>query len=395
MAIINEIKKIFNIKVVILLMLGISVIYSMFIMPNIQYTQRVFSINEYEYDRLEVTLNMVDKYGKYLDESEFEDFKLEYEKKVEEIDNYLGSLEKCKEYDIDTYKKYREDRNLDDINKEIELWEYKNHIFYGVENDLLSQVQDMEPIIYNYENRFSKERVFSDWPYKERVEEIESSGEINSIIDPIVLQDYNGIVVGLGWMIIFTVIVMISSIFIKDKMRNVESLIFTSKKGRKIYMTKIIAAIISTIFVVTIEIGIVYINYFSKYYDERLYNNNINSFNNGYYFFDITVTEYIICITILLYLLSIIACLGSMYISNKGKNYISVIVMQIPFIAVLLYVLNLTRIFLVLEKMESSNALYSILRTNAYRPGVLCLILIIIVVLLLRRNYKINQKISI
>lgn len=116
-----------------------------------------------------------------------------------------------------------------------------------------------------------------------------------------------------------------SPIFTKDRHRNLEQIQYTTKRGRKLYKDKIIASLIASGTIVTVELGILFFIYLTRENTvEVFYNSSINSWLTfGFRWFDLTFKEYIFVVIALVYILSISVSLFIAFISRKCNRYIT------------------------------------------------------------------------
>lgn len=329
--IINEIKKIFNFKMVTVLLIASILIYLMFIEYSIN-TELQF--NRPSRDLYEISKQMVSKYGDKLENDEFEDIKLLYEEKKREIDEYLGKNEDAIKYNLDTYEKLK---NMDvRENMESNIYDVRNKIFFESDTNLFWEAEAMELIIEDYETA-KKDGGYYPNEFGDRIKDLKDSGEYLSIFPEPLGQAYYRFISNLCILIIFSVIFMISPLFIKDKMNKVNILQNSSLIGRKIYDKKILAALISSLIIIITEVGVLLLMFLNNG-SSIFFNINMNSFMGwDLYSFNVTYLQYIILTLLCLIILGFTATLGSLYISNKFKTYASVISMQFIFFTTLIF----------------------------------------------------------
>ena len=111
--ILNELKKIFNIKSIFLLIIITMTMYFLFIEFNIVN----FPNGRPALDIYNMFVDMKDSYGEFMDEEEFEDFKIKYEEAKKEADEYIQSREDFKQLGITNYDEFD---SMDMSNNELE-----------------------------------------------------------------------------------------------------------------------------------------------------------------------------------------------------------------------------------------------------------------------------------
>jgi hypothetical protein len=115
-----EIRKLLNWKVIGLLVLLSFLFYHLFL----SFEFKNFPNGRPIGDDFNISKQMIAKYGPEMDEKEFADFKVTYEKEVEKADEYLQSHEGFVEAGVTTYEQFRNtdrnsSQNLNDIYSEV------------------------------------------------------------------------------------------------------------------------------------------------------------------------------------------------------------------------------------------------------------------------------------
>ncbi|MPQ43913.1 ABC transporter permease subunit [Clostridium tarantellae] len=315
--ILNEIKKIFTIKKLIILGLITFVIYNMFISFYVTY----FPNGRPSLDHYNISKEMIAKYGNELDENEFEDFKKSYDEKIEQADDIVINNKNAQALGWKSYEDI-------DIKKSMEV---EREIF-NTNEDLFYDIQTRESIISNYEDKNNAK--FHNFNTKQlgRFQEIIDKEYNFSILDGFtVFQNYNDFMGLSGFLICICVMFISSNIFLDDNKNKTNYLQYSSKIGRKLFKKKIIAGIISTVTLTTLYLATLLWRYFFTTIDTTMFFNcTVNSFLNGLYWHNLTYLQYIILIVILIYILAIATSLISMYISSKVSSYIGLIGFQVP-----------------------------------------------------------------
>ena len=142
--ILNELKKIFNIKSVILLVLINIVMYFLFIEFEITY----FPNGRPALNIYNMFVEMESSYGEFMDEEEFEDFKLKYEEAIKEADEYIQSREDFKRAGINSYEDFA---NMDHENED--LYELYRDVVFKKKIDVFWELPWREEYISYYKNK--------------------------------------------------------------------------------------------------------------------------------------------------------------------------------------------------------------------------------------------------
>ena len=325
--IINEIKKIFNLKMITLLIIGSAIFYQLFISFEIEF----FPNGRPKLDIYNIMVQMIDNYGHEMDEIEFQNFKNIYEKKLIEANNFLNTNKDFNAVGVYSYEDF--------LNEDSKVFsEEGNEKFENVKCDYLNkeegtifwELQEFPNLIAFYEDRDDYYSVSLDEEkYKQRINEIISNDENEAILPNIVFGNYNNIIMYVGLGIVIGIAFMLTPIFLRDKKDKLNYLQYSSKHGRKLFKSKLIAGIISALIITTIELVIYFVLYNGNN-TTMFFESNINSVFNNSFWFNITFIQYIILTVVGIYIISTITAFVSMFISNKVNNYISSIGIQVP-----------------------------------------------------------------
>lgn len=330
--IINEMKKIFSLKMVCLLLLGSAIIYEIFISFEIDY----FPNGRPVLDEYNIGTQMIYDYGHGMDEREFEDFKNIYEEKLKEVDQFLSSNQDFNEVGVYSYKDYKEVQ-------ERSFFEETNHAFEEVKWDYLGrdegtifwELQTIPNMIELYEERNNVDLMgFERQKYEKRINEIIEHNENQSILPYMVFNNYNNIIKYFGACIVIGIAFMLTPLFLRDRKDKVEYLQYSSEHGRVLYKSKLIAGLISAFIIATVELVICFMLYRSNN-TSMFFGSNINSAFNTSFWFNLTFLQYIILTVVSIYIISIITAFISMFVSGKVHSYITGIGVQVPTLFIL------------------------------------------------------------
>ncbi|MBZ9633296.1 hypothetical protein [Clostridium sp. FP1] len=316
----NEIKKIFNFKMVIMIMFISLIMYYLFISFDFKY----FPNGRPEKDNYKISIQMLKDYGSSMDKKEFINFKELYNNQIQEADEYLKARPEFASAGINTYKKFKGiDRNNE------KLYKLHDKAFDEDKVDIFWELQTREGLIEEYEgieNRYSnlnKNQI-------KRYNEIVKNDSITSILPYFVFENYNRLIKNVAMLIVLSIIFMISPIYIKDSMNKVNYLQYTSKTGRKIFKNKLVSALISSFIIISIHLACFFILYSHNKVGMFL-NSSINSvFNNSLSWYNINFVQYIALTIIAIYVLGFAVTLIVTFISRIAPNYITIIGVQVP-----------------------------------------------------------------
>lgn len=376
----NELKKIFNIKSLLVLSVISFVIYKMFIS---------FYIDHFPNGR--PTVDMYDIAKRFIEEEGINTsevgvqyfFNLEKEYK-EEAKSYLLNNPIAKELGISTYEEFQNIGYSDSGNNESnrKAAELKNKIFEK-QVEPFWRLEGINYLIERYDHLNITDNYLSE-KQNQRINEIVSSKSYRDVIPSFVLENYNGFIFNSTVLIVISIIFLLAPIFTKDRHRNLEQIQYTTKRGRKLYKDKIITSLIASTIIVTVELGILFFLYLTRENTvEIFYNSSINSWLAfGFNWFDLTFKEYIFIAISLIYILSISVSLFIAFISRKCNRYITLTGIS----------LLLTIVFFKLVTMETLlwNGLASIYRPKFLIIGFLAIMAVIAIILVLVQNR--NEK---
>ncbi|MEF9992479.1 MAG: hypothetical protein RR835_08615 [Peptostreptococcaceae bacterium] len=330
-----EMKKVFRPLNILLVALITLISFNIFIIPEIEQLET----GEPSKQDRDVGIILATKYGGIIDSKEMEDLKQIRDDKERESTEYLLRQPESEKANIKNYRdfyygreqEFTQRREYVDIEllKEIEyrvLFEEDIYLFWEL------------PIIEEYIDRYENVESVIDIDYYKplgekvvnRLEEIQASEKFITPMNDTVHSNYDEIMFWENVIVIISLIIIISPIFINDKKTKVNYIQYSSKTGRNIFKKKVITGLISTFIIVTIQLIIFFTAYkrLGTYAYWDTYINSIMSFN--YFWFDLTFGQYIIMTVILLYIVSVLICLISMYISSKTISHLSLIGIQVP-----------------------------------------------------------------
>jgi hypothetical protein len=319
-----EMKKLFNWKNILLIILINIVMNYLFIDFHIKH----FPNGRPILDEYHLSKEMIEKYGVSIDEKEFTDLKKWYENMVKQADQYIQSREDFAHAGIRTYEDFR---TADLSNDELDA--LHSQVMFTEQVDLFWKLEALEYIMEQYEkrDRWIKGLYVELTPkQEEKINQIIDSGTYQSILPWFVFENYNHIIKNVTIIIIVSIIVLLSPIYVSDKRNHVRLLQYTSKKGRSVFTTKMMTALISTFLLITVQL----IGYFTIYSQNQVhmfFASKVNSiFNVVLLWYDLSFFQYIVMTVAAIYLLGMILSLIVCFISSISSNYLMVIGIQVP-----------------------------------------------------------------
>lgn len=338
--ILNEIKKIWNIKLLLVAIIIGALFYMIFMMDFIESFKRNHSpIEEAEY-----AMKMTRSYGAMItDEQLFDFMKKEREALISEAEGYINTFPIFAEVGIYSFEDYEDNYNKDDITeREHEaIWtllrEKGNFVRFK-----LQALDILEERYYNYP-KYTLERALNsqDTPKRELIclQNIKEKEEYRNIMDGYSFENTVSYSIYLAIVTILTVLVLVSPLIVNDRSINIHLLQYSSKNGRRILLQQFISIIISTFMATTLCVLI-----FGYIYTINgtfvFWNNGLTSFLNSradFFWLDLSYGQYIILYVLLLYILSTGSAALAFVVSRFSQNLIAVIMKLLPVFGVLAF----------------------------------------------------------
>lgn len=316
----NELKKILTWKMLILLIFINSVLYFLLIEFDIKYFPNGSEIYSYN-----IGVEMTEKYGITMDEEEFIDFKKTYADEVKKADNYLQSRKEFVEEGLETYEKFL---NIDWVNPG-KASDLRDDLFFNQSVDLFWELEERGRLLDFYEYKEDIPNADTKQQQK-RYEELIAQGKFG-IYTEVIITRFETFIANVGIAIFFSVVLVISPTILKDRLRQLAPIQYTTKKGRNLFKTKILAGVIATIIVITALLS-VYFSLYSLNNTSMFFNVRINTFIANASWFDPTFFQFILLCIAGIYIIGLVFALLSMVFSSLVPNMVSLIGIQIPFV---------------------------------------------------------------
>lgn len=326
----NEIKKVLSFKMFLLLAVVNSILFFLLIEFHIE----VFPNGRPNLDDYNIAIEMLDKYGVDVIEEEFIDFKETYIAEVKKVDDYLQTRS---DYVDKGLRTYQDTKNTQGESKELSTlrWELLDSEEIG---DTLWELQSREYIIEWIEY---EEASLDGWSHTEnntrqqaRIDELKETKKFPTFPE-IAFKNYQDFIFNVAIAILFSVVIVISPIFIKDRSIQLLDMQYTTKKGRNLYQVKVAAGLLSTFFVIT-TLFVIYFSVYALNKTSMFFDIPIHKFINSPSWYDPTFLQYIIFTVIGIYILGFASALFAMVFSSIVRNYISLIGVQVPYLFVMI-----------------------------------------------------------
>lgn len=389
----NELKKVFTLKNIIILFIISVLFYRLYIITP--------SLSNLE-DLNKIVATMVKDYGTSMDEEEYKDFKSKYNKNVELANEFIKNNKEFSDLDIKDYREF--DKIVRNYGEEKYNNEKLKDLYYKYidkeNNKLLYELQEIENIIlcYEYERSIDKEPYFdvvsNQNKYSKekaivREKELLNNDSRNSLLPYTIFENYDYLIKRLTTLVIISIVFVMSTIYLKDKLENINYIQYSSKSGRSIFKKKIVVTILSTILITSVQLIVFFIYYKTKN-NSIFLDCNISGFFNTPIksWYDLSFRNYIGITIVFVYLIGISIGLISMYISSKVSSYISLIGIQV----INIFIVNNFLLQILINKVSSMYIVISkigyVYLPKYFMPTIYTVLIILPLIILYFRNKK-------
>ncbi|RDI41351.1 hypothetical protein [Falsibacillus pallidus] len=316
-----EIKKILNWKT-LLSMIFVNVILYYFL---IDFEIKQFPNGRPALDSYRIGVEMVKDYGPGMNEAERADFKEKYLHEVSKADRLIRGREDFKAAGIHSYKDFQ-NINMDDEEK----MKIHDKVFFNEGLNLFWELQERESLLDFHEHQteiLDNELSRADSSGKILINELKKSGQF-SLYPEQSLMNFEAIIKNIAIAILISVVMVVSPIFLQDKIKHIRDLQYPSKIGRKLFKKKFAAGVISSLIVMT-GLMAVYMKIYSSNNPSVFFDVPLNSFVGPLYWHHLTFFQYILLSIIAIYLLGLVIAAISMLVSNLAPSFIVLIGLQV------------------------------------------------------------------
>ncbi|OMF27596.1 hypothetical protein BK133_19260 [Paenibacillus sp. FSL H8-0548] len=321
--VLHEIKKLFGLRMVVLLLAFNVVFYFLFIQFYFQY----FPNGRPDLDLHNISIEMKNNYGTHMDDTEYDHFLQNYANTIEETEQFMQSNPQFIAARISTYDAFRS-ADYEQLKK------LKSYVMFELSNGLFWKAQAYSYLIERKENSETR------WIYganghtpkqQHRIDELLASGESDSVFTFVVFNNYKTLINYMTVLIGLSILFIISPLFLKDKHSRVIHLQYTTRIGRALFRKKLIAALLSSLIIITVQLGTFFLLY-SRLGTGIFLDSGISSiFNDSYFWYNLTFGQFIALSIAAMYLFGLITALAAAWISSLAGSFITIIGLQIPY----------------------------------------------------------------
>lgn len=361
--ILQELKKLFEIKrLLLILLLGI-LFYILFFHKNV-------GIPVYSSERinLEVSLDLKEKYGYELDQNEYKQL-LNNSNQTEEskIDEWIKANEDFKKNQIANYRELL--ANQDSLPDKIAgslIGQIATEFTEKQQQSALDNIWRVDYVksiveVYDTETKSNTSEFYNADKLNKSSKRIEERNqkEVYSLMPDVVMRIYLTILPDFAIFLFLSIILLIVPYSVKDTMEGITVLQYASQKGCKFYWKKTIAVFISSFVLSVIETGLLLIM-INKNNAFSFVNCYVSGFQNPFItFMKLTFGQYMFMSLFYIILIGLCLSMITYWISSYTNNYISAIAFQIPII-IFSIVISLTIMSQFAEITQNIGLLYVI-----------------------------------
>lgn len=279
------------------------------------------------------------KYGTTLEENEYTDAKKKLSYLIDKADKMIRKDKRFTEDGITSYKEFENAKSQllsseEEEGREPKEWE---ELLYSEEVDRIGyQIEVLSRMLYEYEIRYSyleEKKINQPTMQQARIDDLILNHKLDGIMPYEVLQNINEYSRWAITFILFSVLMFLAPVVIRDRFTNMQQLQWSSKRGRKVLGTQLGAVLLSTMILVAIEL-IILVGAYSTLGTQYFWNNSINSFECIHFFwFDLTYGQYVMCIIGITIILSLGMAGISFVLSRYSSHYISLLFKAVPVFA--------------------------------------------------------------
>jgi hypothetical protein len=341
--VINEIKKIWSIKMLLIVALLCAIFYLISMTFVIGYLYSAHPGAE----EIKLATELTRRYGATLEDDELADFAEIRDALITEAESYIKGNPVFENRGVYTYadyeylreKQFGEASEAESsaywllLSKECDFVQFKLETLERYEDGFTPYIASLEAGV-TYEKTSERERA--------RLTEIRDTEEYRNIMSRAVFENTVSYITSLAVLLILAALVLVSPIIVTDRMRKLHLLQYSAKQGRKL-LAKQLAAVLISAFLLTTALLVVFGVIYSTNGTFAFWNNGLNSFLNPYNIIMLNMSygQYITALVVMAYLLTLGTSAFAFVFSRFSQNLIALLMKLIPiFIAVVLFCSN-------------------------------------------------------
>ena len=327
----QELKRIFNWKLLILLVPVTFIIYFLFIEWEVRYFPNGRPAGDIDL----LTREMVSNYDPaYVTEDDLQDFEAQYKNDISRADEFIKNDQRAQDLGVSSYSEVwngRDDEQIDSFYTDIIFND--NHeaqdLFWRIDAGeyIVESGQDFTSFLENSKN---------DPRTKERVTEIQNQDEHMSILPDHVLSHFNQYMIQITRLILVSLLIVLAPVFIRDRKQNLLELQYSSKVGRKTFLIKASAVLTAAFIIITAWLIIwisVYLQFDTLVFGEGRLNSYLNS---SLFWYNLSFNNYFIIMIVAVYLLCLCFTTWIIVVSRFSVMYFTLLGILLPSLILLI-----------------------------------------------------------
>lgn len=335
----NELKKLLNWKLLLILCLFTGLYYFMFL----NYYLNDYTSGHPTAEAVELGKAMAEKYGPSLNAKEQKEFEaVDYPAIKQAAGRELAGIKEFRDTGITTVDEFNTlSDKKDDASKK--LYEKLGDIFesnipmnparpdaYYTYQEARDQVIPQIDSIRNKttaQHRISSALTGSARARSVRLEKREASDGISILPWP-TTGSWGYLKKNLATLLLFTVAILITPFLVRERRSGVRDLVYTCRKGRPLFAAQFGASLVAAALAEAVQIAVFFVLFFNSPHRVDLLFFNCDC--SGWW--DMTFGQYIAWCCIILFVLAFGFAMVSFVVSKLCKNYIAALAVQIPLI---------------------------------------------------------------
>lgn len=316
-----ELRKILSWKLLVLILLVNVILFKLLIEFDLDY----FPNGRPAGDHFTIEQQIIPMFGAEWDDEELSKLQEMYAAEVAVADAYLANDPQAIAAGLDRYERFND---FDSENEE--QYAYHSKITFESDLDFPWRLQAYE--WYITENEYREESMLADMEYasegqKKRLQQLLDEKRF-AVYTDIVTSNFKTYKTSIAIAIFVSIAILISPIFIRDKIANVVPLQYASAKGRQLYRTKWLAGLFSGTLLTTALLAF-YMWLYQSNDTQSHFDLPLTAFGWNYHWYDMTFWQYILLSVVVIFILSIVLTMFTMVISTVVPNRIALIGVQI------------------------------------------------------------------
>lgn len=316
-----EVKKIFSWKLLVLIGLVNFLLFYLLLSFELE----VFPNGPHDTELLKIEKQLIPAYGNRIDEVEFEEIKTLYAEQIKAADVFFENDDRAQQLGISNYREFREtDISSSDFNN------YNSELMFESDRSFLWGLQAWESLVGNYESEalYIKSSIEHTSGSRQAYYEKRLLEEQFSFYSMVVLQNFKSYKTNMAIIILISVALLVSPVFLRDVQAGMLPIQYTSKKGRTVYRTKWFAGLTSATILTAVLLAI-YMGLYATNDTSSHFGLPLTSFSWYHFWYDLTFLQYILLSVGVIFLSGILLGVLSMAISTIVPNTIVLIGIQI------------------------------------------------------------------